>query len=205
MKRILCFGDSNTYGLCKDEHGNRSRLENRWPNLLKQQLKDEYEVIEEGLCSRTLFTPDEVRPFSVGFNYLEPCLLSHDTVDVVILMLGTNELKQTQNNSPKDVFSMEKRYIDFITNFNSKIDGSFPRLIVCGIPNIDEKLNAKRDDLYKGGSKKAKKVNEMLCKYCQSSHLDYVEALDLDLQDDGLHLSENGHKTLAERLLNILK
>ena len=199
MKRILCYGDSNTYGLFKDKNGNRTRFEGRWTKLLKSNLGDEFEVVEEGLCSRTMFSFDEFRPFAVGFDYLLPCLYSHDKVDIVILMLGTNELKERQKNSAKTVFDMLKRYVKFLNEFESRIDGSHPRLIVCGVPD------AKRDNLYAGASKKSHELDKLSMEFCKLNNIEYVSCLDLGLQQDGLHLSEQGHKTLAERLTKILK
>ena len=59
MKQILCFGDSNTWGY---DGESRERLPwgVRWTSLLQEKLnKEEYRVIEEGLCgSCLLYTSD---------------------------------------------------------------------------------------------------------------------------------------------------
>ena len=64
-------------------------------------MGDQYEIIEEGLNSRTLFSNDN-RPGKEGkngFTYLKPCLDTHDKIDLLILMLGTNELKNEFNKA----------------------------------------------------------------------------------------------------------
>lgn len=69
--------------------------------ITSKKLGKNYEIIEEGLNSRTLFSDDN-RPGKEGrngFAYLKPCLDTHDIIDTIILMLGTNELKNEFNNS----------------------------------------------------------------------------------------------------------
>ena len=71
--------------------------------VLQKLLGDGFEIIEEGLNSRTLVSDDE-RPGKQGRNgssYLIPCLDSHDPIDLVVLMLGTNEIKDKFQNSPE--------------------------------------------------------------------------------------------------------
>lgn len=98
MKTILCFGDSNTWGsiasdrptvqpsLRYDEH-------TRWPCVLGEELGPEYRVVEEGLSGRTTIYSIPSEAYKNGEPYLLPCLLSHRPLDLVIMMLGTNDLR----------------------------------------------------------------------------------------------------------------
>ena len=89
-KRILCFGDSNTYGY--DPKGGRYDEDTRWTMRLQTQLGPEYTVIEEGFNGRTCVYDDPIEGgYKSGAAYLPPCLMSHAPLDVVILMLGTND------------------------------------------------------------------------------------------------------------------
>lgn len=93
MKQILCFGDSNTYGLIP-ETGERYEFEERWSGILSGSLeKDGYRIIEEGLCGRTTVFEDELRTGRRGADLLPVLLESHKPVERVILMLGTNDCK----------------------------------------------------------------------------------------------------------------
>lgn len=95
--RVLCYGDSNTWGYISGSDHLRYGSDKRWTRLLAKSLGNGFEVIEEGLNSRTLIS-DDLRPGKKGKNgyeYLIPCLDTHDPVDLVVLMLGTNELKKT--------------------------------------------------------------------------------------------------------------
>ena len=113
MKRVLCFGDSNTWGYISGSDHQRYGENERWTKLLQKSLGNEFEIIEEGLNSRTFFTNDD-RPGKdgrQGFSYLKPCLATHDKIDVIILMLGTNEMKDTFNNSPETILEMSDRLL----------------------------------------------------------------------------------------------
>ena len=97
-KSVLCFGDSNTWGYIPLTAGRLLRSE-RWPGILQKSLGDSYYVIEEGLNGRaTVF--DE--PFRDGRNArttLLAVLESHAPLDLLIIMLGTNDLKHHLNVS----------------------------------------------------------------------------------------------------------
>jgi len=85
--RVLCYGDSNTWGYMPAK-ATRYRLNQRWTGILQKSLRVKFEVIEEGLNSRTTDIDDPKRTGKNGSNYLVPCLGSHFPLDVVVLMLG---------------------------------------------------------------------------------------------------------------------
>ncbi len=91
-KVILCYGDSNTWGF---DPATRLRYpeEVRWPGVLQREIGEGYRVIAEGLNARTTVWDDPLEEGRNGKTYLLPCLLSHRPIDLVVLMLGTNDLK----------------------------------------------------------------------------------------------------------------
>ena len=96
-KEILCFGDSNTWGSIPrwealDEPSERYAPEVRWPGRMVEQLGEGYHVIEEGLGGRTTVYDFPGEPWRNGLPYLQPCLLSHRPLDLVVILLGTNDL-----------------------------------------------------------------------------------------------------------------
>lgn len=101
MKQILCFGDSNTYGLIP-ENGGRYVWEERWTGILNDAVAPKgYRVIEEGLCGRTTVFDDPFRPGRNGAKMLPIILETHAPVDVMIVMLGTNDCKPIYDASAK--------------------------------------------------------------------------------------------------------
>lgn len=91
-RRILCFGDSNTWGF-DGRSGGRFDEDNRWTGLLQKALGPEYTIIEEGQNSRTILAEDPILGDKTGGRYILPCLESQRPLDLLILMLGTNDLK----------------------------------------------------------------------------------------------------------------
>ena len=94
MRRILCYGDSNTWGYTAGT-GERYDTNTRWTAVAQKELGENYTVIEEGLNARTTVYP---HPRSIGRNgrdFLVPCLISQKPLDLVVLMLGTNDLQWT--------------------------------------------------------------------------------------------------------------
>lgn len=91
MTTILCYGDSNTWGH-DPESGQRLPREKRWPGVLAK-LVPGCEIVEEGLPGRTTILDDPFEEGRNGLAYLAPCLGSHAPIDLVVLMLGTNDVK----------------------------------------------------------------------------------------------------------------
>lgn len=92
-KRILCFGDSNTWGYMVT--GGRFDEDVRWPMRLQTLLGEDFRVIEEGFNGRTCVFDDPVEGgYKSGLDYLPACVMSHSPLDLVIIMLGTNDMKK---------------------------------------------------------------------------------------------------------------
>ena len=94
MTTVLCYGDSNTFGYVP-ETGLRYPKEVRYTGRLQQLLGEGYTVIEEGCNGRTTIYDDPIDGWKNGRDYLKPCLHSHRPVDIVTMMLGSNDLKTT--------------------------------------------------------------------------------------------------------------
>ena len=105
VKRILCFGDSNTYGYIPGGNGRRYGPDVRWTGLLSAWLKPECLIIEEGLPGRTTVFEDPILPGRKGSDYFYPCLWSHAPLDMLLLMLGTNDCKMRFGASAKNIAS----------------------------------------------------------------------------------------------------
>lgn len=100
MRRILCFGDSNTYGYSPVD-GQRYGDDINWPGVLDSLLGDKFEVINEGKNGRTVAFDDPYKEGCNGMNDIEACIEDHEPLDLVIIMLGTNDLKVYFDASPQ--------------------------------------------------------------------------------------------------------
>ena len=206
MIRILCYGDSNTWGYISGTDHLRYGENERWTRVLKNKLDENYEVIEEGLNSRTLKSDDprKGKEGRNGYHFLKPCMYTHDKFDCFVLMLGTNDTKTFFNHSGDDIFSMMKEYIEIITNYKSQIDGSSPKLIVCGIPPISDIANNNPNDNFFGAKVKAIRYKLLIKNYCQQNNIPFIDNSDLETGIDGLHITKESHTKLAEKIYNAI-
>ena len=113
MKTVLCFGDSNTWGY-DPATKNRFPRDVRWAGILAGLLSPDYQVIEEGLNGRTTVWNDPIEGYKNGRDYLIPCLETHRPIDLVILMLGTNDLKMRFSVSAFDIANSAGVLVDII-------------------------------------------------------------------------------------------
>lgn len=113
MKRILCFGDSNTWG-ADPAGGGRHPQEVRWTGVLQRELGASYQVIEEGYNGRTTVFDDPVERRLSGLTYFYPCLDSQSPLDLIILMLGTNDLKTRFAMDAYSIAQGFQQYLDVL-------------------------------------------------------------------------------------------
>jgi lysophospholipase L1-like esterase len=134
-KSVLCFGDSNTNGVRPDRSG-RFAADVRWPGVLQSTLGEGYYVIEEGLGGRTtdLDHPNPDKQGRNGLDYFKPCLHSHMPVDVIVIMLGTNDLKNVYDRAPEQVAKALGRYHESVVDYCAKGGRTELPLIVLASP-----------------------------------------------------------------------
>ena len=200
-KTIVCYGDSNTWG-AKPDRDERYPRSIRWVSVLQSLLGDEYEVINEGLNGRTLVAEDESKTHRTGLRHLAPILKTNEPIYLVVIMLGTNDVKDIYNLSAQDIAKHLEQTISFINKEDSNIkilvvcptkpvtpsDGDTdPRMVRA--PKIFDELPA----LYK------EVTDKMGCMFINAS--DYISSSLVD----GYHLDPDSHKKLAEVLSEKIK
>lgn len=207
--RILCYGDSNTWGYISGSDHKRYGNKERWTKILSELLGEKFEVIEEGLNSRTLISND-TRPGKEGKNgyeYLIPCLDTHDPINLVILMLGTNELKNIYNKTAIEIGDMlEEYFVKTILNRKSQIENNYPKLIIVTPPIVNENTEyCKQKDKYLGAMQKSKELNLIYKNIAEKYNCYFLGNEELTTGVDGVHLTKESHKKLAEMLNAIIR
>ena len=190
MKTIVCYGDSNTYGY-NPENGFRYEYEERWTTILQKELKDSAIVIPEGLNGRTTSFEDELRPGRNGATYLDPCLHSHGPIDLVVLMLGTNDLKIRLIKMIKSITPQKRQ------------DERSAKILLMAPPHLGddlteipsgEEMGFERGISY---SKRLAPIYEDWAKFHNIEFLDaakYAKASEID----ACHLTRESHRKLGE-------
>ena len=118
-KRILCFGDSNTWGVIPRWYdttvpSDRYDENTRWPRVMAKLLGEEYHIIEEGLGSRTTIYELPNAPGKNGKAYLLPCMQTNRPLDLVIIMLGTNDLHLPEPLKEEDLGKGIRELIELV-------------------------------------------------------------------------------------------
>ena len=213
MKRhIVCFGDSNTHGHCADpadtaDGGVRFSEEERWPCLLQERLGKEFLVIEEGLNGRTTVFEDPTCEGRRGMDSIYSCLYSHKPVDLLVIMLGTNDVKDRFSASPERVGQGMEQLIEKAKTVAAWA-GERPNILLMApphiLPGVDRAVYA---DSY--GPDTPKKSRQLAAVYAEVARRQGCAFL--DTQDIGefnaldcIHLTRRGHRKLAEALAGLV-
>ena len=199
MKKILCFGDSNTYGF-NPKNGSRFNEKIRWAGQIKEKLKNKFEIIEQGQNNRCGFTKNKESIELSGGIAIEKYLKLRP--DIVILAIGINDLQKIYKNDEKTIYEGLKSLILKIKSYGiSNIILLTPSILKENILNsffnslFDEvsiEKSKKLPDIYKKLSEELNVINIDLNKIAETS------------ETDGLHYDEEGHKKIAEAVLNVL-
>jgi len=187
---VLCYGDSNTYGSVPGG-GDRFPRDVRWPGVLAARLGDGWHVVEEGLGGRTTVFDDPILPDRNGKTYLLPCLLSHQPIDLVVVFLGTNDLKARFSASPADIAGG----VAVLTEMALAVA---PKVLVLGLPRLGP-LDERADELA-GAHEKAERMRPYLREYTGELGVELLELHELVsyTDEDGFHLDAAGHRTIGE-------
>ncbi len=132
---VVCYGDSNTYGFDPVTHGRFPRAV-RWPGVVAAELARIAHVVEEGLGARTTVWESPFAPGRDGRAYLVPCLASHAPVDVLVVMLGTNDLKSVYRLTAADVAAGAASVVDVALASRAGPDGGPPRVLLVSPPRL---------------------------------------------------------------------
>ncbi|WP_320203013.1 SGNH/GDSL hydrolase family protein [Agrobacterium rosae] len=135
MKTILAFGDSLTWG-ADPATGLRHPPQYRWPEVLEAELAGEAKVLAEGLGGRTTCYDDHAGPACRnGAKALEVALASHMPLDLVIIMLGTNDLKPVHGGQAETAVSGMRRLAQIVETFPYKPRSALPKVLIVAPPS----------------------------------------------------------------------
>jgi len=212
MRNILCFGDSNTWGckpITKFGFTDRYGPEERWPGVLQSELGDGYKIIEEGLNGRTTVYDDPVAGADRnGKSIFSPILETHMPLDLVIIMLGTNDMKPRFAGTAFDVACGAGALLSMVMNPIAGWLGDVPKTLLIAPPELG-KLSV-LDGIFEDGHTKSKKLASEMEKIADMLGSPFLNAGDYIRTSaaDGVHLELDAHQALglviAEKVNEIL-
>jgi lysophospholipase L1-like esterase len=135
-RTVLCYGDSNTHGTATvDRPDGRYGPDERWTGVLRAALGPGWVVVEEGLGGRTTVSDDPIEGIERnGRTYLYPCLMSHKPIDVITIMLGTNDLKARFNKTAWEIAAGVGVLVDIVKTAKAGRNEGIPEILVVSPP-----------------------------------------------------------------------
>jgi len=211
--KVLCYGDSNTNGTKPDRSG-RFAANERWTGLLQEQLGDSYYIIEEGLGGRTTdlehYNPD--KPSRNGLVYFKACVDSHMPLDIILIMLGTNDLKTMYNRTAEDVAQALKQYPEYVAKYCSDRNLKMPKIILVSPAYMNENAPKFVESMPKPGvydevsAQKSHEFAEPIKRIAEELGCVFFGAASVTKTgDDGCHLDKESHANLANSFADIIK
>lgn len=199
-KRIVCFGDSNTWGYRAIE-GTRYDDNVRWTGRLQALLGDGYAVVEEGQNGRTTVWDDPVENRLSGLTYLWPCMESQSPIDLLIIMLGTNDTKFRFGEQARGIADGAGRLVDLAQKSCFGRGDRAPRVLLVSPIRIEY------NDVFRGlfdrqAVEKAKDFPTEFRRVAEQYGCDFLDASEYagPCAEDGVHLDAEGHEALAQAM-----
>ena len=213
MKNILCYGDSNTWGFnpdsLEDMKNGRFSRDKRWTGLLQKQLGQEYYIIEEGLNGRTTAFDDPAAPGRNGLKFLGICIETHQPLDLIVVMLGTNDTKATFSVPVKEIANGMEALVRTAKNPYAVSFGDPPEVLIVSPVCLGERVEESwLWDIFDHTS--VEKSKRLAMEYKRIADLYgcyFLDASDVAKMapSECIHIDEAGHAALAGALAGKIK
>ena len=197
MKTVVCFGDSNTWGY---DPLTRERFDRdtRWPGVLRNELGEGYLVLEEGLNGRTTVWDDPVDgAHKNGSRYLLACLESHAPSDLVVIMLGTNDLKRRFGVPAEDIARGAARLVGIARQSMCGPRGDAPQVLLVAPPPTTKLTRF--SEMFEGAGEKSRRFGARFQAQAEEIGCPLLNAADEVVTSDlyGIHLEADQHQRLG--------
>ena len=205
MKSILAFGDSLTWGF---EAGTFKRhpFESRWPIVLAAGLGGKARVIEEGMNGRTTVFPDPVADAERNGAVALPILLeSHHPLDLVIIMLGTNDIKYANRCRAFDASMGMQRLVGLVKNHDYNADYAVPQILLVSPPHLVKTDDEWFNDLWGHAIEESKLFAKHYKRVAEENECYFFDAASVAVADktDGGHLDAANTRKIGEGLVPV--
>jgi lysophospholipase L1-like esterase len=204
VKTVVCFGDSNTWGY-DPESKERFAPGKRWTGVLAKALGEGYRVIEEGLNGRTTVVDDPISPYRNGRDYIIPCLESHKPLDLVTIMLGTNDLKERFNRSASDIAESAAKLGEMALNSTFGPNNGRPRVLLIAPPPVVKLTEL--EEMFGGAYEKSKRFAKHYKNMAEWSDCEFYDAGSVIVSSelDGIHFEASEHEKLGVAIAGVVR
>ncbi|GJL66780.1 MAG: hydrolase [Nitrospirales bacterium] len=197
--KVLCFGDSNTWG-SRPGSGLRYPFRSRWPGVVQAELGQGFVIIEEGRNGRTTDLDDPGQRGCNGRRALEQCLRVHRPLDLVIIVLGTNDLKTSFDRRAEHIAQSMKTLGQMVLASCLPSRGTAPLLMLVAPPAV--KGDVHRSGLFHGADTKSAVLADHYRVVAGQLGCEWFDAGTVIQSSlvDGVHWEQEAHETLGKAL-----
>lgn len=189
-KTVLLYGDSIFWGVDASS-GYRHEIENRVDTAVRQVLGADVEVITEGLRGRTMFGENGRFPERDGLAQFGPIFASHLPIDIVVIMLGTNDLNDPTRHSADDIAGALKRYQEKMHYWADFMGYAHPKIVVVSPPDVEQESLRKFAEIFAGSAELVGPTVDALRSVSEENGYTFVDSRQVarSTGTDGIHLS----------------
>ncbi|MDL2260816.1 GDSL-type esterase/lipase family protein [Methanimicrococcus sp. OttesenSCG-928-J09] len=207
MYNILCFGDSNTWGM-DPKTLTRFPPEIRWTGILQNELGSDFKIIEEGLVGRTAFMSFPFEPEASGISYFLPCVKSHAPLDLIIIMIGTNDF--AYGATPLGIARNLTRYIQTARADTTGMTAPPQILLISPVQITKDFEKSPFQEIFGDVDaciEKSKKYADYVKMIAEENNCLWLDSSEVApaSETDGLHYDEKGHMGLGKKVAEIVK
>ena len=208
-KNILCYGDSNTLGY-DTVNDTRFPWGIRWTSVVQEVLGDEYYIIEEGMGNRTTVWEDPIENVQSGKDYLISCIESHWPLDIIIFMLGTNDLKTRFHLEAYDIAAGEENLALMACEHLRKRQKTQPEILIISPIEIGEFIEENPYGIYLGNRWAIERSRQFPKYYKEIAdkngfHFMAASSYAVPCREDSVHMDAENHRRLAEAIADKIK
>lgn len=207
MKYILCYGDSNTWGVNPDDH-TRFDFSVRWPGVVEREMGRDFRIYENALNGRTTVFEDPIEEGRCGKTGFSTVLETCAPLDALIIMLGVNDLKLRFSMPAWDIGWGMDLLLQYVKRAGCGRDGCLPKILILSPPKIGgDWSKTSHGTVFDDSSiKKASLLPDI---FAHIARLHQVEFLDAALYTtpgvDCIHMTQQSHETLGMAISKKLK
>jgi lysophospholipase L1-like esterase len=208
MKTILCYGDSITWG-SDAETGGRHDFADRWPNVLQAALGPDIQIIAEGLRGRTTAFDEHLADCDRnGARILPTVLYTHAPIDLVIILLGSNDMKPAIAGTALAAMQGMRRLVE-LTKFNAMRDGQSepPAVLIVAPPPLCETANTEYSAMFAGGVEQSRMLASFYADLADEWGCGFFDAGSVaeTTPVDGVHLDAENTRAIGRGLEPIVR
>ena len=203
MKKILCYGDSNTWG-CSPMDGSRFDENTRWPMVMSSILGGDFTVLEEGLNGRTVLNLSPDNYMLNGIECIDSLIEKHSPVDILIISLGLNDVFIFEEVTINEILNGIEKIINTVNNFQIQHGFNIPEIIIMAPPMFNS--NVEGAHFIELQINKLKEIPAAYKKLSTEKNYHFFNSPDYVTGSiiDGSHLDAGSHIFLGEKIAELI-